>query len=140
MVASNSVGSINYGDCRYSYTVSKKLCYELDPEYFIKKAKQYRRDNLEFCKFNQKCWYDNKPEVIQKRLIKQNKINSSKEEYEKYIFNKKKYQKYKESFLTRYQKTKYNKVMDELLNPQVYIPITNSYLTIKKQPTTLLFN
>lgn len=70
VILTNSPGGIKYGRNYLSHNVSTRLCYELDKEYFKTAIKKYRLNNLELVKMRQKRWYDNKPEVIEKRKKK----------------------------------------------------------------------
>ena len=133
----NSGGLMKYDSG--GYTVTNKICYELDKEYFINRAKQYRLHNLEYVKSNQKKWYDRKATTIKKREIKKLKMQCPKEK-KKYDTYRKYYLRYREKILTRYQKTKYKKVMHELLNPKIFMPQTGSYLTLSKKNITLSFD
>ena len=133
----NSGGLMKYDNS--GFTVSNKICYELDKEYFIERAKQYRLHNLEYVKSNQKKWYDRKPETIKKRKIKKLKMQCPKEK-KKYDQYRKYYLRYREKILTRYQRSKYKKVMFELLNPKIFMPQTGSYLTLSKKETILYFD
>ena len=133
----NSGGLIKYDNS--GFTVSGKICYELDKEYFIERAKQYRLHNLKYVKSNQKKWYDRKASTIKKRENKKLKMQCP-EERKKYETYRKYYIKYREKILTRYQKTKYKKVMYELLNPIIFMPQTGTYLTLSKKNITISFD
>jgi len=120
-----------------SFSVSTRICYELDREYFIKKVSNYRKANLQKVKLNQKIWYENKAETIRKREEKA-KIRDP----IKYKKNKQSYQRNKEWHLRYYQKQKYKKVMKELLNPKEFIPKSKreKYKLVQKKTQTIYFN
>lgn len=62
-----------------THSVSKRICYELDPSYFRQKTKEYRERNLEAVKKRQKAWYDRQPKVIEKRKIALEKLKDVKD-------------------------------------------------------------
>ena len=61
-------------------------------------------------------------------------------EKKKYDTYRKYYLRYREKILTRYQKTKYKKVMHELLNPKIFMPQTGTYLRLSKKNITISFD
>jgi len=57
------------------FNVSKRITYELDPDYWKTRVKKYRENNLAIVKARQKAWYNRKPEVIKKRRMQYLGIN-----------------------------------------------------------------